>query len=79
MIKQAVDNEHLINQYESLASDLMQWIKSKIEILKDRTLSNSLIGVQQQLVEFNTYRIQEKPPKYVLCKASMKISITALV
>ena len=79
MIKQAVDNEYLINQYESLASDLMQWIKSKIEILKDRTLSNSLTGVQQQLVEFNTYRIQEKPPKYVLYKASMKISITAFI
>ena len=79
MIKQAVDNENLINQYESLASDLVKWIKSKIEILKDRTLSNSLTGVQQQLVEFNTYRIQEKPPKYGECKTSMNISITALV
>lgn len=33
--------------------------------LSDRTFANNLVGVQQQMLEFNQYRTQEKPPRFV--------------
>ena len=38
---------------------------STIQSLSERDFSNSLAGVQQQLMQFNTYRTVEKPPKFV--------------
>ena len=57
----------MIEKYESLASDLLEWIEQTIIILNNRKFANSLIGVQQQLQAFNTYRTVEKPPKSELC------------
>lgn len=54
----------MIEKYESLASDLLEWIEQTIIILNNRKFANSLVGVQQQLQAFNTYRTVEKPPKY---------------
>lgn len=65
VIKHAVDNEKLVNDYETLTSNLREWIIEKIGKLQDRTFGNSLITVQQQMMEFNLYRTQEKPPKFV--------------
>ena len=65
VIKHAVDNEKLVNDYETLTSDLKDWIVEKIGKLQDRTFGNSLITVQQQMMEFNLFRTQDKPPKYV--------------
>ena len=53
----------MINQYETMTSDLLEWIDNTINVLNDRTFANSLHGVQQQLTSFNTYRTVEKPPK----------------
>ena len=53
----------MINDYETLTSDLHEWIRNTIENLNDRTFANSLNGVQTQLTAFNTYRTVEKPPK----------------
>lgn len=61
----AMENERMMREYESLTSDLLQWIESTIEALGDRTFANSLIGVQQQLAQFANYRTVEKPPKFV--------------
>lgn len=61
-----MENEAMINDYERLSSDLLEWIKRQIEGLNDRHFANSLSGVQKQLTDFNSYRTQEKPPKYVL-------------
>lgn len=55
----------MIEKYESLASDLLEWIEQTIIILNNRKFANSLNGVQQQLQAFNTYRTVEKPPKWV--------------
>ena len=55
----------MINEYETLTSDLLRWIESTIQSLSERDFSNSLAGVQQQLMQFNTYRTVEKPPKFV--------------
>ncbi|XP_028314612.1 spectrin beta chain, non-erythrocytic 1-like isoform X2 [Gouania willdenowi] len=60
----AIETERMIEKYESLASDLLEWIEQTIIILYNRKFSNSLIGVQQQLQAFNTYRTVEKPPKF---------------
>lgn len=58
-----MENEKLINNYERLSSDLLEWIRQTIESLNDRHFVNSLSGVQKQLAEFNNYRTQEKPSK----------------
>lgn len=54
----------MIKEYETLTSDLLKWIERTIEQLGDRDFANSLIGVQQQLAQFNNYRTVEKPPKF---------------
>ncbi|MCP9264820.1 Spectrin beta chain [Dirofilaria immitis] len=64
VVNELVENEKLINNYERLSSDLLEWIRQTIELLNDRHFVNSLNGVQKQLAEFNSYRTQEKPPKY---------------
>ncbi|XP_076971715.1 spectrin beta chain, non-erythrocytic 2 isoform X1 [Tamandua tetradactyla] len=64
VLDQAVEAERLVEKYESLASDLLQWIEQTIVTLNDRQLANSLSGVQNQLQSFNSYRTVEKPPKF---------------
>ena len=59
----AIEADQLIDKYESLASELLQWIQQTIHTLNDRQLANSLNGVQNQLQAFNSYRTVEKPPK----------------
>ncbi|KAG4068736.1 hypothetical protein HA402_002427 [Bradysia odoriphaga] len=61
----AMENEKMINDYETFTSDLLGWIESTIVTLGDRTFANSLTGVQQQLSQFANYRTVEKPPKFV--------------
>ncbi|XP_063058796.1 spectrin family protein [Engraulis encrasicolus] len=60
----AIEADKLIDKYESLASELLEWIEQTIVTLNDRQLANSLNGVQNQLQAFNTYRTVEKPPKF---------------
>jgi len=55
----------MITDYETLTSDLLEWIQKTITTLNDRQFANSLAGVQQQLATFNGYRTVEKPPKYL--------------
>ncbi|XP_061823762.1 spectrin beta chain, non-erythrocytic 1 isoform X1 [Nerophis lumbriciformis] len=64
VLDNAIETEKMINKYESLASDLLEWIEQTIIILNNRKFANSLVGVQQQLQAFNTYRTVEKPPKF---------------
>ncbi|GFY53199.1 spectrin beta chain [Trichonephila inaurata madagascariensis] len=60
----AMENDQLIDEYETLTTDLLQWIEQTILALSDRKFANSLTGVQQQLTAFNNYRTTEKPPKF---------------
>ncbi|OCT81678.1 spectrin beta chain, non-erythrocytic 1 isoform X1 [Xenopus laevis] len=64
VLDQAIEADQLIDNYELLASELLQWIEQMIITLNDRKLANSLSGVQNQLQAFNTYRTVEKPPKF---------------
>jgi spectrin beta len=61
----AMENDRMIKEYESLTSDLLAWIEATIKALGERQFANSLVGVQQQLGQFNNYRTVEKPPKFV--------------
>ncbi|XP_029028882.1 spectrin family protein isoform X3 [Betta splendens] len=60
----AIEADQLIEKYETLASELLQWIEQTIVTLNDRQLANSLTAVQNQLQAFNSYRTVEKPPKF---------------
>ncbi|XP_062320150.1 spectrin beta chain, non-erythrocytic 1 isoform X2 [Osmerus eperlanus] len=64
VLDNAIETEKMIEKYESLASDLLEWIEQTIIILNNRKFANALVGVQQQLQAFNTYRTAEKPPKF---------------
>lgn len=64
VVNLCLETDQMINDYETLTSDLLAWIKQTIEELDDRKFANSLNGVQQQLSTFNTYRNVGKPPKY---------------
>lgn len=65
VIERIKENSELIEDYEKLATDLLEWIQVTIVKLSDRTFANTLVGVQQQMLEFNHYRTQEKPPRFV--------------
>ena len=58
-----VITQQLQNQYESLASELLKWIKTKTADMNKRDFKNSLEGIQSQLKEYDEYRKVEKPPK----------------
>ncbi|XP_068176796.1 spectrin beta chain, non-erythrocytic 1-like isoform X2 [Antennarius striatus] len=64
VLDHAMETEGMIQKYEALAADLLEWIEQTIIILTNRKFSNSLGGVQLQLQAFNTYRTVEKPPKF---------------
>ena len=55
--------ENMQNDYETLTSNLLEWIRRKIITLNDRNLPNSLEGIQKELFEFKEYMTKEKPPK----------------
>lgn len=59
----AMENDRMVQEYEGLTSDLLRWIEATVTALGDRDFANSLVGVQAQLTQFNTYRTVEKPSK----------------
>ncbi|KAK3578499.1 hypothetical protein CHS0354_007749 [Potamilus streckersoni] len=65
VIDGAISSDRMVTDYETLTSDLLEWIEQTIVILNDRQFVNSLSGVQQQLAAFNTYRTVEKPAKFI--------------
>ncbi|KAF7218244.1 non-erythrocytic 4 [Nothobranchius furzeri] len=64
VLDNCVEAEKIINRYEALASDLLDWIEKTIAIISNQKFANSLTGVQQQLQAFTTYCTIEKPIKF---------------
>lgn len=59
-----LDIEDLKTQYETMTSDLLQWIKQKVVEMNDRRFPNYINGMLQLMANFKNYRMIEKPPKY---------------
>lgn len=55
--------EKMVDDYENLTTNLLEWIKAKVATLNDRNFPNSLEGIQKELIHFKEYRTVEKPPK----------------
>lgn len=63
VLDNAIDGQKMIDRYEALASELLEWIEKTIGIISNQKFANSLTGVQQQLQAFTTYCTIEKPIK----------------
>uniref|UniRef100_A0A803SWE2 Spectrin beta chain n=1 Tax=Anolis carolinensis TaxID=28377 RepID=A0A803SWE2_ANOCA len=64
VLDQVLDIEKIIERYESLASELLEWIELTIAIISNQKFANSLAGVQQQLQAFTAFCTLEKPVKF---------------
>ncbi|KFD52473.1 hypothetical protein M513_06670 [Trichuris suis] len=64
VIWQLMNTDQMKQEYELVASELLQWIREKVEELSDRRFPNSLKGIQDEMIKFKLYRTQEKPAKY---------------
>jgi len=63
VLKVNQENERLMEEYEKLASDLLEWINRTKPWLENRTTDNTLPGTRRKLDEFRDYRRVQKPPK----------------
>ncbi|XP_039253856.1 alpha-actinin-1-like [Styela clava] len=57
------ENEELMDKYEKLASDLLEWIENTKPTLENRTSDNTMEDLQKKLEDFRDYRRTQKPPK----------------
>ncbi|XP_045076767.1 spectrin beta chain, non-erythrocytic 4-like isoform X1 [Coregonus clupeaformis] len=64
VLDNAIEGQKMIDRYEALASELLEWIEKTIGIISNQKFANSLTGVQQQLQAFTTYCTIEKPIKF---------------
>ncbi|MEE6490556.1 hypothetical protein FKM82_015904 [Ascaphus truei] len=71
------ENEHLMEDYEKLASDLLEWIRRTIPWLEDRVPEKTMQDMQQKLEDFRDYRRVHKPPK-VQEKCQLEINFNTL-
>uniref|UniRef100_G3VWC7 Actinin alpha 4 n=1 Tax=Sarcophilus harrisii TaxID=9305 RepID=G3VWC7_SARHA len=71
------ENEHLMEDYEKLASDLLVWIRRTIPWLEDRVPQKTIQEMQQKLEDFRDYRRVHKPPK-VQEKCQLEINFNTL-
>lgn len=63
VLKVNQENERLMQEYERLASDLLEWIRRVTPWLENRATDNTVPGTQKKLDEFRDYRRRQKPPK----------------
>ncbi|CAL9686763.1 unnamed protein product [Knipowitschia caucasica] len=71
------ENEQLMEDYEKLASDLLEWIRRTIPWLENRLPENTMQAMQQKLEDFRDYRRLHKPPK-VQEKCQLEINFNTL-
>lgn len=57
------ENERLMEEYETMASNLIEWIQQTMPWLNDRVQENTLPETQSRLEEFRQYATTTKPPK----------------
>ncbi|XP_048348815.1 spectrin beta chain, non-erythrocytic 4 isoform X2 [Sphaerodactylus townsendi] len=64
VLDQVLEIEKIIKRYESLASELLEWIELTISVISNQKFANSLTGVQQQLQSFTAFCTLEKPVRF---------------
>uniref|UniRef100_A0A1A8I3Y0 Actinin alpha 3b n=1 Tax=Nothobranchius kuhntae TaxID=321403 RepID=A0A1A8I3Y0_NOTKU len=57
------ENEKLMEEYEKLASELLEWIRRTIPWLENRVAEQTMRAMQQKLEDFRDYRRVHKPPR----------------
>ena len=77
VVTNAITIEKEIETYETLVSTLLEWIRRTIDDLSNRNFANSLTGVQKQLSEFNSYRVNEKSERFA-DKGNLEIQLFTL-
>ncbi|XP_013889274.1 alpha-actinin-4 isoform X1 [Austrofundulus limnaeus] len=71
------ENEQMMEDYEKLASDLLEWIRRTIPWLENRTQEKTVNDMQAKQEDFRDYRRVHKPPK-VQEKCQLEISFNTL-
>ncbi|XP_041850001.1 alpha-actinin-4 isoform X6 [Melanotaenia boesemani] len=71
------ENEQMMEDYEKLASDLLEWIRRTIPWLENRTQEKTVNDMQAKQEDFRDYRTVHKPPK-VQEKCQLEISFNTL-
>ncbi|XP_024280769.1 alpha-actinin-2 isoform X2 [Oncorhynchus tshawytscha] len=71
------ENEKLMEEYERLASELLEWIRRTTPWLENRTAEKNMVEMQRKLEDFRDYRRMHKPPK-VQEKCQLEISFNTL-
>ncbi|KAK6470688.1 alpha-actinin-4 isoform X2 [Huso huso] len=71
------ENENLMEDYEKLASDLLEWIRATIPWLENRAPEKTMQEMQVKLEDFRGYRRVHKPPK-VQEKCQLEINFNTL-
>uniref|UniRef100_A0A673LA82 Alpha-actinin-2-like n=1 Tax=Sinocyclocheilus rhinocerous TaxID=307959 RepID=A0A673LA82_9TELE len=71
------ENEKLMEEYERLASELLEWIRRTTPWLEKRTPENTVEAMRHKLEDFRDYRRIHKPPK-VQEKCQLEISFNTL-
>ncbi|XP_062287027.1 alpha-actinin-2b isoform X3 [Scomber scombrus] len=71
------ENEKLMEEYERLASELLEWIRRTTPWLENRTPEKTMVEMQRKLEDFRDYRRQHKPPK-VQEKCQLEINFNTL-
>ncbi|KAL7384024.1 hypothetical protein ABVT39_022891 [Epinephelus coioides] len=71
------ENEKLMEEYERLASELLEWIRRTTPWLENRTPEKTMAEMQRKLEDFRDYRRQHKPPK-VQEKCQLEINFNTL-
>ncbi|XP_075404117.1 alpha-actinin-3 isoform X9 [Tenrec ecaudatus] len=71
------ENEKLMEEYEKLASELLEWIRRTVPWLENRTGEPSMSAMQRKLEDFRDYRRLHKPPR-VQEKCQLEINFNTL-
>ena len=77
VLKVNQENERLMEEYERLTSDLLEWIKRTLPWLQARQSDNTLADLQKKLEEYRLYRRNHKPPR-VEQKARLETNFNTL-
>ncbi|XP_067226031.1 alpha-actinin-2-like isoform X1 [Chanodichthys erythropterus] len=71
------ENEKLMEEYERLASELLEWIRRTTPWLEKRVPESTMTAMRCKLEDFRDYRRMHKPPK-VQEKCQLEISFNTL-